>query len=37
VVERHGGRIVMESVEGRGSTVSFSLPVGEEEVAGRAG
>jgi signal transduction histidine kinase len=27
VVERHGGEIWMESVEGEGSTVSFSLPV----------
>ncbi len=33
VVERHGGEIWMDSVEGEGSTVSFTLPVRPEDRA----
>ncbi|HVF33411.1 MAG TPA: ATP-binding protein [Acidimicrobiales bacterium] len=33
VIERHGGEIWMESVEGEGSTVSFTLPVLESSLA----
>jgi two-component system phosphate regulon sensor histidine kinase PhoR len=33
LVQAHGGRIWAESVEGQGSTFSFSLPVAEEPAA----
>jgi two-component system phosphate regulon sensor histidine kinase PhoR len=34
IVDAHGGRLTVQSESGRGSTFTFTVPMGEEQLAG---